>query len=365
MTGPQAELRRRVDAGLLEADQAQEPVIALLERLFRDLVSAHRDARSLRGRVGRRLGRQAPRVSGLYLHGSVGRGKTLMMDVFFQCLPFAEKRRQHFHRFMAMVHEQLKQLRDTENPLEKIADRIAGECRVLCFDEFAVSDIADAMILGNLLTALFERGVTLVATSNLAPRDLYRDGLQRQRFLPAIAAIEANTAVVAIDGHRDYRLRVLEGAAIYLTPADAAAEAALERFFGAIAPDAALTDGSIEIHGRSIHYRRLSDGVIWFDFSAICDGPRSQDDYIELAREFHTVIVANVPELTGERENAARRFIALVDEFYDRKVNLMLSAAVPLAALYSGTRLAREFERTRSRITEMQSHDYLAAPHRP
>jgi cell division protein ZapE len=363
--GPEAELRRRVAAGLLEPDPAQEPVIASLERLFRELVAAQRAAQSVRGRIGRTLGRPAPRVRGLYLHGSVGRGKTLMMDLFFHCLPFPEKRRQHFHRFMAMVHEELRALRATENPLAKIADRIAAQCRVLCFDEFAVSDIADAMILGNLLTALFERGVTLVATSNLAPRDLYRDGLQRKSFLPAIAAIEANTTVLAIDGQRDYRLRVLEGATMYLTPADATAETELERFFIAIAPDGAADEGSIEIHGRPIRYRRLSDGVVWFDFGELCDGPRSQDDYIELAREFHTVIVANVPKLNQDRENAARRFIALVDEFYDRKVNLMLSAAVPLAALYAGTRLAREFERTRSRITEMQSHDYLAAPHRP
>lgn len=365
MSGPQAEFRRRVAAGLLETDAAQEPVIACFERLHHELVAARREARSVRGRLARRIGRPGTRVRGLYLHGSVGRGKTLMMDLFFHGLPFPEKRRQHFHRFMAMVHEELKKLRNTANPLDTVADLIAADCRVLCFDEFAVSDIADAMLLGTLLSALFERGVTLVATSNVAPRDLYRDGLQRRRFLPAIAALEANTTVLAIDGDRDYRLRLLEGAATYLTPADAAADAELERLFAAIAPDAATEPGSLEIHGRDIGYRRLSDGIVWFDFADICDGPRSQDDYIELAREFHTVIVANVPELTRELENPARRFVALVDEFYDRKVNLMLSAAVTLRALYSGTKLMREFERTRSRLTEMQSHDYLAAPHRP
>ena len=365
MSGPLAEFRRRVVAGQLEADAAQEPVIAAFERLHRDLVAAERESRSIRGRIGRRLGKPGASVRGLYLYGSVGRGKTLMMDLFFQCLPIAAKRRQHFHRFMAMVHDELKRLRATADPLEAVADRIAAECRVLCFDEFAVGDIADAMLLGTLLTALFERGVTLVATSNVAPRDLYRDGLQRQRFLPAIAAIEGNTVVLGIDGDRDYRLRVLEGAAMYLTPADAAADSKLERFFAAIAPDAAANPGTLEIHGRPIEYRASSDGIVWFHFDAICDGPRSQDDYIELAREFHTVIVDRVPELTRDRENPARRLIALVDEFYDRKVNLMLSAAVPLASLYSGSKLAREFERTRSRLAEMQSHDYLAAPHRP
>ena len=365
MTGPLAEFRRRVAAGQLEADAAQEPVIAAFERLHRDLVAARRAARSIRGRIGRRLGRPGAGVRGLYLHGSVGRGKTQLMDLFFQCLPFPEKRRQHFHRFMAMVHDELKSLRDTANPLDTVADRIAAGCRVLCFDEFAVSDIADAMLLGTLLTALFERGVTLVATSNIAPRDLYRDGLQRQRFLPAIAAIEGNTTVLGIAGDRDYRLRVLEGAAMYLTPADAAADLKLERFFAAIAADADAASGTLEIHARPIEYRRMSDGIVWFDFDAICDGPRSQDDYIELAREFHTVIVANVPQLTHELENPARRLIALVDEFYDRRVKLKLSAAVPLASLYAGSKLAREFERTKSRLTEMQSHDYLAAPHRP
>jgi cell division protein ZapE len=221
------------------------------------------------------------------------------------------------------------------------------------------------MILGNLLTALFERGVTLVATSNLAPADLYRDGLQRQRFLPAIAALEASTRVLPIGGDRDYRLRMLESAAIYLTPAGADADLQLERLFDAIAPDATATAGVLGIHGRPIAFRRQSDGVVWFNFGEICDGPRSQDDYIELAREFHTVLVSGVPELTPDLDNQARRFIALVDEFYDRKVKLMLSAALPENALYTGTKLKREFERTRSRLAEMQSHDYLAAPHRP
>jgi cell division protein ZapE len=221
------------------------------------------------------------------------------------------------------------------------------------------------MILGTLFTALFERGVTLVATSNLAPAELYRDGLQRQRFLPAIAAIEANTRVLEIGGDRDYRLSVLESAATYLAPADDAAEESLGRRFDAIALDAGDTAGTIEIHGRPIGFRRLSDGVVWFDFVELCDGPRSQDDYIELAREFHTVLLSRVPRFTRDLENQARRFIALVDEFYDRKVKLMLSAAVPLAELYGGAKLSPEFERTRSRLTEMQSHDYLAAPHRP
>jgi cell division protein ZapE len=221
------------------------------------------------------------------------------------------------------------------------------------------------MILGNLFTALFERGVTLTATSNLAPHELYRDGLQRARFLPAIEAIEANTTVIELLGERDYRLRVLEEAVVYQTPADDVAEAYLAESFAAIAPDQGETGGSLEILGRRIAYRRISDGVVWFDFDALCDGPRSQDDYIEIAREFQTVLLSGVPRFDVCRENQARRFIALVDEFYDRRVKLILSADAPIESLYAGQKLINEFERTRSRLIEMQSSAYFAAGHLP
>ncbi len=365
MRGPEAEYRRRLAAGQLARDPAQEPVVAELDRLQRELVAAERRERGLAARLGRLLGRSPETVRGLYLWGSVGRGKTLLMDLFFHSLPFARKKRQHFHRFMAAVHGRLRELRDAENPLDIVADRIAAECRVVCFDEFAVADIADAMILGNLFTALFERGVTLAATSNIAPADLYRDGLQRQRFLPAIDAIESHTTVLEIGGDRDYRLRVLESGNVFQTPDNAAADAKLGESFAAIAPDEGERDGTMEILGRPVAFIRRSDGVIWLDFAAICDGPRSQDDYIELAREFQTVLVSHVPRFDRSLEDQARRFIALVDEFYDRRVKLILSAAVPLEALYAGRRLEREFERTRSRLTEMQSHDYFAAAHKP
>ena len=287
------------------------------------------------------------------------------MDLFFHCLPFRNKKRQHFHRFMASVHGRLRKLKDTENPLELVADQIAAECRIICFDEFWVSDIADAMILGNLFSALFKRRVTLAATSNIPPADLYRDGLQRQRFLPAIRAIETHTVVLPMSGELDYRLRVLESATVYVFPDDNDANATLRASFDAIAPDEGLPAGTLEILGRDIAYRALSDGIVWLAFDDACDGPRSQDDYIELAREFQTVIVSGVPRFDPALENQARRFIALVDEFYDRRVKLILSAAVALDELYAGTRLMREFERTRSRLIEMQSHDYLALAHRP
>lgn len=365
MTGPRAEYERRVASGSLESDPAQKPAIDELERIFRELGSARRRERSVTGRLEKLLGTRAAPVRGLYLYGGVGRGKTLLMDLFFHCLPFDDKKRQHFHRFMASVHEALRSLRDSENPLQLVADEIAGECRIICFDEFFVSDIADAMILGNLFSALFERGVTLAATSNTAPGDLYQDGLQRARFLPAIAAIEANTVVLALEGDRDYRLRVLQGAPVYLTPANEQSESRLARSFAAIAPDEAEVGGTMEVLGRPIDFLRRSDGVIWLDFGAVCDGPRSQDDYIDLAHEFQTVVISRVPRFDVESENQARRFIALVDEFYDRRVKLILSAQVPIDELYAGNKLKREFERTRSRLTEMQSRDYLASAHRP
>jgi cell division protein ZapE len=365
MTGPREIYNRRLASGDLEADPAQEPAVAELDRLHDELVTAERRSRSLAGRIERLFGRQPKTVRGIYLWGSVGRGKTLLMDLFFHCLPFTAKKRQHFHHFMASVHDRLRRLEQSENPLDIVATQIAAECRIICFDEFAVSDIADAMILGNLFEALFERGVTLAATSNIEPSRLYEHGLQRQRFLPAIGAIEANTTIVHLDGEQDYRLRALERAAVYQSPGGTEAETHLARYFADIAPDNGEDDGSITVLGRPIAYRKQSDGVIWFDFDALCDGPRSQDDYIELARLFQTVIVSDVPQFDRTLENQARRFIALVDEFYDRKVKLILSAAVPLPELYAGQKLELEFERTRSRLLEMQSRDYLGSAHRP
>jgi cell division protein ZapE len=304
-------------------------------------------------------------VKGLYLWGSVGRGKTFMMDLFYGALPFKDKTRQHFHRFMASVHERLKSYRDVENPLELVADDIAAETRVICFDEFTVTDIADAMILGNLFAALFARGVTLAATSNIVPEHLYREGLQRQRFLPTIALLREHTEVVHVGGSVDYRLRALERADVYQTPSGPAADARLAEFFDAIAPDEGDQGGALELLGRKVDYRRAADGVIWFDFAQICDGPRSQDDYIELSRLYQTVLVSNVPRFDATLENQARRFIALVDEFYDRRVKLILSAAVPVAELYAGQTLRHDILRTQSRLQEMQTHDYLATAHRP
>ena len=365
MSGPLEEYRRRVERGELAADPAQARAVEALQRLHDDLLRAPAPARGWRRWWAVLFGRGGPAVRGLYLWGSVGRGKTFMMDLFYESLPFADKRRQHFHRFMASVHDRLKNLRDVENPLDLVADQLAAEMRVICFDEFAVTDIADAMILGNLFAGLFERGVTLAATSNIVPEQLYRDGLQRQRFLPTIALLRKHTEVMHVDGAMDYRLRVLERADVYQVPSGADADERLAEFFHGIAPDEGDHGGSIELLGRRIDYLRAADGVIWFDFMQICDGPRSQDDYIELSRLYQTVLVSNVPRFDFKLENQARRFIALVDEFYDRRVKLILSAAAPITEIYAGERLHHEILRTQSRLQEMQTHDYLAEAHRP
>jgi cell division protein ZapE len=363
VTGPLAQYRQRVARGELAADPAQALAIEALERLYRDLQRAA-PPRGWRSKVAMLAGKQRTPVRGLYLWGSVGRGKTFMLDLFYNALPFPDKRRQHFHRFMATVHERLKQHRNVENPLELVAEEIAGETRIICFDEFAVTDIADAMLLGNLFAGLFARGVTLAATSNIVPDQLYSGGLQRQRFLPTIALLKQHTEVVHVDGSVDYRLRALERADVYQTPGGAVADQRLAEFFESIAPDEGDHGGTLELLGRPIPYRRAADGVIWFDFAAICDGPRSKDDYIELSQVYQTVLISDVPRFDATLENQARRFIALVDEFYDRRVKLILSAGAPATEIYRGERLKHDFLRTQSRLQEMQSHDYLAQAHR-
>ncbi len=307
---------------------------------------------------------QQPAARGLYIWGGVGRGKTMLMDWFFASLPPGVALRMHFHRFMQRVHRDLGTFKGNANPLHKVADGLAAEGRILCFDEFFVSDIGDAMLLGELLKALFERGVLLVATSNVEPARLYENGLQRSRFLPAIDLLQTNTEVHWLDGPVDYRLRVLEKAELYHSPLDAAADESLQRSFLALATGAPRDDVELMVESRLIVARKIADDVAWFSFSALCEGPRSQNDYIELAREFHTVLLSDVPVFTTRKEDAARRFISLVDEFYDRSVKLIISAAAPIADLYQGSRLRFEFDRTQSRLLEMQSQDYLGRLHK-
>ena len=340
------------------ADASQAAAVDALDALQRDLIAQQPRKRLLSDRL------IWPRIPGLYLWGGVGRGKTYLMDAFYDSLPFNRKQRTHFHRFMLEMHERRRAYSHKRDPLKLVALELSRRIRVLCFDEFYVSDIADAMILGKLMEHLFEEGVTLVATSNCAPDELYKDGLQRQNFVPAIERLKHNLAVLNVDGGVDYRLRTLSEVQLYLTPSDAAAEAQFDRWFRRIAPEPGVVDVVLQIQGRPLRSRRRADGVVWFDFTELCDTARSVADYIELAQEYHAVMISGVPQLTPLNEDAARRFINLVDEFYDRGVKLVLAAAVAQEALYTGRKLRFEFKRTQSRLREMQSREYLAKPHR-
>jgi len=344
-------------------DAAQEAVVAELEGLQRRLQARTPAGRGLFNFFTAARRARDDRELGLYLWGGVGRGKTFLMDLFFETLSIKAKKRIHFHRMMKEVHDRLAELGDIEDPLDQVAEDIARDTRVLCFDEFFVSDIADAMIIARLLQGLFERGVTLVTTSNSAPDDLYRDGLQRQRFLPAIDELKKYTQVIHIGGDIDYRLQLLQQAGTYLSPDDALAQEKLQHCFDESASSQVSQNCVLSVNGRDIQTRATAKGIAWFQFDEICDGPRSQNDYIEIARWFPVVIVAGVPILDETLENQARRFIALVDEFYDRRVKLIVSAQAEAVDLYRGERVAFEFERTVSRLVEMQSTEYLAAPH--
>ncbi len=358
--------RRELRDNGYQSDPAQLVAVAALSDLRQRLI--HRQRAASKGlNMLRALLRRGPRPPqpGLYLWGGVGRGKTWLMDMFYDSLPFAHKQRRHFHRFMQDVHVGLKDNAGHQAPLERVADTLSAGVEVLCFDEFQVSDIADAMILGTLLAALFARGVTLVATSNSPPAELYRDGLQRQRFLPAIELIQEHTQVLAVDGGTDYRLRRLTRAGTYLLTSTPGTAARLAGLFRGLTRGSIGKPGEIEIAGRRIAVVAWAPEAVWFEFHDLCEGARSVEDYIEVARTWPTVLVAQVPVLTVEHEDAARRFIALVDELYDRRVNLVLSAAASLLQLYQGERLEFEFQRVVSRLTEMQTPEYLSQPHRP
>ncbi|GLR00085.1 cell division protein ZapE [Dyella mobilis] len=363
---PSTRYQEGVAAHRWSSDPAQLSVLPEFDRMQAALCAGSTEsANGLFGRLKSLLGteeRQA--VPGLYLWGSVGRGKTFLMDLFAASLPHGVALRRHFHRFMGEVHDSLRELGERQNPLVEVAAGIAARCRVLCLDEFLVSDIGDAMILANLFEALFARGVTLVTTSNTAPANLYKDGLQRARFLPAIASIQAHCHVVEMISAHDWRLRALTHAPVYHVPPGAEAERELARIFASQAQGEIVEGGELIINDRPIPVRKRADNILWFDFAALCDGPRAVADYIALAKAGPAIIISNVPQFTIYSEDPAKRFIQLVDEFYDRHVKLILSAAAPITDLYDGQRARAEFGRTESRLIEMQSEEYLALPHR-
>jgi cell division protein ZapE len=338
-------------------DSAQRAVARCFERLQSELLQAEQAQAGLL-----RWFRRPPPPRGIYLWGPVGRGKSFLMDTFFHEVPVVAKQRVHFHRFMQDVHHQLRDLQGQEEPLKLVAARIAQEARLLCLDELHVVDIGDAMLMRGLLEGLLAQEVAIVTTSNQRPDDLYLHGLQRAQFVPAIELIRVSLEVVSLAGPSDYRLRALERAGVYHTPLGEAAEAAQAAAFEGIAGEPG-TPAELEIEGRALHAQRMAPCVAWFQFAELCEGPRGTADYIELARRYHTVLVSGVPQFRPGMPETMRRFTWLVDEFYDRRVKLILSAAVPVQELYAPVERTPDVERTESRLIEMQTSQYLSQPH--
>ncbi|MES2625564.1 MAG: cell division protein ZapE [Pseudomonadota bacterium] len=366
-SGPLLVYRQDLARKIIVEDAAQLLAVQELELIHQYLLQISPDSQSRWHKLKKTLGLSSVDVpQGLYIWGGVGRGKTYLMDLFFHSLPGPRKMRMHFHRFMLMVHRKLEAERGQSNPLVRVAQGIAKEIDVLCFDEFFVSDIGDAMILANLLEALFSLGVILVTTSNIVPDKLYEYGLQRQKFIPAITLIKQHAKVINVDGGIDYRLRSLNKAAVYHYPLtqenDLAMGMLYEKLTGAQHSE---KDKMLDIQGRAVLAKRWSEGLVWFDFATLCGGPRGSADYIELAQQCHTVFLSDIPILYGNSDDKARRFITLIDEFYDHNVILVISAAVGLKDLYQGQDLSFPFARAQSRLLEMQTTEYLGKPHKP
>lgn len=346
-------------------DAAQQRVVTALQQLHDELARDHRHGGKQPGTFFRRLLRRNKQpVRGLYIWGGVGRGKTWLMNLFHETLPFEDKLRVHFHNFMLGVHEKLSLLQKRKNPLQQIARDFAGRYRVLCLDEFIVTNITDAMLLYGLLDELFKQGVTVVATSNRVPDELYKNGLQRERFLPAIALIEQHTRVMQIEGENDHRLALLERAETYYSPITADTDAQLFERFRSLSSSQIEHGRVLTINGRPVRTRVCGNELAWFDFGALCDAPRAAPDYIVLARDYHSLILSGVPVMDESQEDRARRFIYLIDALYDRNVKLIISAEVVPEQIYCGRILVFPYRRTCSRLIEMRSEAYLEKPHR-
>jgi len=372
-TSPLSRYQQALDEGSHQPDDVQREAVSRLDAIYQELTEkspAGPAPTGMMAKFGRLLGRKVPAEAavparGLYMWGGVGRGKTWLMDLFFHSLPGSRKQRLHFHRFMLRVHDELSALQGQSDPLDIVAARFKAETDVLCFDEFFVSDITDAMLLGGLMQALFARGITLVATSNIPPDDLYRNGLQRARFVPAIEAIKQHCDIMNVDAGIDYRLRTLAQAHLWLSPLNDETARQMDKLWLALAGTPRQHSPALEINHRPLATLGMANQTLAVSFTTLCVDARSQHDYIALSRQFHTVMVFDVPVMTGLMESEARRFIALVDEFYERHVKLVVSAAVPLPEIYQGTQLQFEFQRCLSRLQEMQSEEYLKKSHLP
>jgi cell division protein ZapE len=345
-------------------DPAQKQAVDALQLLYDELAVSSTAKTSFIQRLLCLLtnSRAAP-LKGLYIWGGVGRGKTWLMNLFYESLPFENKLRLHFHHFMLDVHEQLSRLHNLKNPLTAIASDFAKKYRVLCLDEFIVTNITDAMLLSGLLESLVDNGVTLVATSNRIPDDLYKNGLQRERFLPAIDLIKRHTQLMHIDGDTDHRIALLEQDDVYYTPITASTNEELAKRMESLAPGTISHGSVLTIHKRPIKTLMHADEIVWFEFDSLCDAPRATPDYIELAHDYHTIILSNVPVMDENMDDKARRFIYLIDELYDRSVKLVISADSTPEKLYTGDMLKFAFNRTSSRLIEMRSKEYLEKPH--
>ena len=341
------------------ADPAQEIAVSYTQSLYEQLM----EPEPVTGMWKKLFSQTLQPVRGLYFYGKPGRGKTWLVDGFYDCLPFKEKHRIHFHQFMRDIHHQLKELPKSPDPLKIVAENIAKKYRVLCLDEFHVHDIADAMLLAGLLKALFDNGVILVATSNTAIDNLYKNGLQRERFMYAIKLLQQHTIEVMLDGDNDYRLSQLIKNSSYSVLPSEDMQVKIDNMFDAMAPSKAKHDRQIIINDRTIDYRALADDVIWFDFNAICNTPRSAHDYLEIAQIYHTVFLSNLYQLQEAHDSIAKRFIHLVDALYDHNVKLIIVAEVEMSELYHGRKQTDEFMRTFSRLHEMGGKSYLAKPH--
>lgn len=341
------------------ADEAQQLAVEHTQQLYLELIEAKQNTGLLR-----RLLSKPKTIRGLYLWGGTGRGKTFLIDSFYACLPFKEKFRTHFHSFMRDIHSQLQLLPKTTDPLDCIAQTMATKMRLLCLDEFHIHDIGDAMIMANLLKAIHRHGITLVATSNIAIIDLYKNGIQRERFMNTIDFLKQNNTELNMGHGTDYRFRTLKRNGTYFINTNNTSESFLQKQMASLAPCPTKTHRQIEINGRSIDYIAMADDVIWFDFNAICNTPRSDSDYIAIAEQFHTVLLGNIPVIQEGHDNIAKRFIHLIDALYDYQVKCIISAAAAAENLYQGRLLSLAFERTISRLTEMDSQAYLSRPHR-
>ena len=351
--------RQALESGEFAPDAAQAEAVAALEHVWQDLVARYKASKKAFGRF-----RRHGSANGVYMWGGVGRGKTWLMDQFFESLPFRRKLRMHFHHFMQRVHQELNQLTGQRNPLDTVADLIYRHAVVICFDEFFVTNVTDAMILSDLFQKLFSRGVTLVATSNIAPDGLYLNGIHRDRFVPTIELIKQHCQVLNVDSGTDYRLRVLQQSQMFKSPLNLVSKQWLEQCFAQLTQGQSVRHDPIIINQRQVEVVASSHDVLWCEFSELCLKPRSPADFIEIANQFNTVLMADVPHLTDVLSDGTRRFIYLVDEFYDRRVKLLLTSADDILQLYQGSQMAFEIKRTRSRLLEMQSEDYLHREHR-